>query len=60
MFMDICIMVAICVTHLVHDTTLLSLLCCFLELPGVDEEDDESDNEDDAVNQVAVDGYCFF
>jgi len=56
MFMDICIMVAICVTHLVHDTTLLSLLCCFLELPGVD----DSDNKDDAVNQVGVDGDCFF
>jgi len=53
-------MAVICVTHLVHDTTLLSLLCCFLELPGVDEEDDDSDNEDDAVNQVAVEGHCFF
>ena len=26
MFMDICIMAAICVAHLVHDTTLLSIV----------------------------------
>ena len=34
-------------------------LCSFLELPGVNEEDDDSDNEDDTVEQVAVEGDCF-
>jgi len=30
-----------------------------LELPGVNKEDDDSDNEDYAVEQVAVEGDCF-